>query len=232
MRRVYILDGLKGGSFGTLPNPLYVFNVLSLIWIISYSAFFTVWTPGFFVFWIPVEAAWVMILVVNASARHSRNLVLEVAVLAAFCFGVANLWLYVLPKMPVESNSSLVIAQEVRENTPPKSLVIVDGMGYIANMEVYIPYFGKRDTISLHQAMLRHGNKGMSWLQQRIRRELSSGNRVYALGEVFNSPKAWQELTERYGIERGDVRAALMPFHPVKRFRVSDQPVYELRNRH
>ncbi|MEN6372484.1 MAG: hypothetical protein ABFD64_10790 [Armatimonadota bacterium] len=228
-RRVYILDGVKGGSFGVPPNPLYVFNILLLVWVVSYSAFFTVWTPGYFVFWIPVAAAWVMILTVNGAARRDRRFTFGVASLAALCFATANLWLYVLPRMPVESNPSIVIARKIRENTPPKSLVIVAGMGYIADMEVYIPYFGKRETISLHQTMLRHGGKGIDRLQQKIRGELSEGNRVYVFGEVFDSPKAWQELTKRYGIKRQDVRAALIRFRPVKRFRVSDQPVYELR---
>lgn len=228
-RRVYILDGIKGGSFGAPPNPLYVFNVLALVWVVSYSAFFTVWTPGYFVFWIPVAAAWVMLLTVNGSARRDRRFTFGLASLAALCFAAANLWLYVLPRMPVESNPSIVIARKIRESTPPKSLVIVTGMGYIADMEVYIPYFGKRETISLHQTMLRHGGEGIDRLQRKIRGELSEGNHVYVLGEVFDSPKAWRELTGRYGLKKQDVRAALIPFRPVKRFRVSDQPVYELR---
>lgn len=228
-RRIYILDGIKGGSFYQMPNPLYVFNVLMVIWIISYSAFFTVWTPGFFVFWIPVAAAWVVFLIVNGSAGTGRKYALAVASFAAVCFGIANLWLYVLPKMPKESNRPLMIAQKVKQNTPEKSLVIVAGMGYVANMEVYIPYFAERETVSLHHAMIRHGDKGIKWLREKINKNLSEGSCVYVFGEVFDSPKAWQELGERYGLNRQDVRAELIPFRPVKRFKVSDQPVYELR---
>jgi len=227
-RRIYILDGIKGGAFYQMPNPLYVFNVLMAVWIISYSAFFTVWTPGFFVFWIPVALAWVIFLVVNGSAVISSKYTFVVALLAAVCFGIANLWLYVLPKMPEESNRPLMIARKVKQNTPEKSLIIVTGMGYVANMEVYIPYFAERETVSLHHAMIRHGDNGMKWLLEKIKNSLAEGSRVYIFGEVFDSPKAWQELGARYGLNRQDVRAMLIHFRPMKRFKVSDQPVYEL----
>jgi len=233
-RRVHerLLGGYKGGSVGELKertDPMFIFNVLAVTWIISYAAFFTVWTPGFFPFWIPVAAALVMLVVVNSSSGSARRLVLTVTIIAAVSLGIINLWFYILPKIPKETNASILIAEKVKANTPTDSLVIVTGMGYMPQMEVYLPYFAERETISLHQVMIRHKSKGIDWLTQRIAQHLLEGKKVYVFGEVFDSPRAWNELEARYGLNREHVRQAISRFNPKKRFRVSDQPVYELR---
>ena len=226
------MASVKGGSVGEAvrqPGPLFVFNVLAGIWILVYSAFFTVWNPGYFVFWIPVMSAWVMVLAVNASAWTDRRYVVWTAAAAAVCFAIANAALYVLPRMPAESNQSLAIARQVRANTPARSLVVVAGTGYLAQMEVYLPYFSERETVSLHEVMSRHGKNGLRWLARKLRADLSAGKHVYLFGEAFDSPKAWQELSARYGLERQAVHGVLDSFRPKPVFRAGDQLVYELR---
>ncbi|HOK53472.1 MAG TPA: hypothetical protein PKV43_03320, partial [Armatimonadota bacterium] len=101
--------------------------------------------------------------------------------------------------------------------------------GHTPQMEVYLPHSAERETISLHQVMIRHKSKGIDWLTQRIAQHLLEGKKVYVFGEVFDSPRAWNELEARYGLNREHVRQAISRFNPKKRFRVSDQPVYELR---
>jgi len=225
------LEGVKGGSVGgevRPPDPLPVFNVLAGVWIAAYAAFFTVWNPGYFVFWIPVATAWVMLLAVDASAWTERRFVIWTGTAAALCFMVTNFGLYILPKMPEESNRNVLVARQVGASTPRNSVIVVAGMGYLAQMEVYIPYFGGRETVSVHESMSRYGRAGVAQLAARIKRKLSAGGQVYVFGEVFRPGPAWRQLEKRYGLRREMLNQVLTSFRPAEAFRVPGQTVYRL----
>jgi hypothetical protein len=158
----------------------------------------------------------------------SRALVSGIA--AAVCFAVTNLVFFVVPKMSAEANKALMIARQVKAETPQGSVIIVAGMGHIPEMETYLPYFAERDIISLNQTMGRHGPDGIKWLVKEVEKDLAAGRRIYVFSEVFDSGKAWKELGKRYGLKKEDVARALSPFRPQEAFRLSPTlPVYELR---
>lgn len=209
-------------------SRLFTINVLLGVWIISYASFFTVWSPGYFIFWLPVISAIFILVTVNASTGSGRRFVAPTAALASVLLFATNLYLYILPNMPTQRNGTIVVARKVRQLTPSNALVIIDGMGDLAQLEVYIPYFAERDTISVHQVMSRQGEQGPKWLRHLVNQKLRSGDPVYVFGEVYDSPMAWRQLTKRYGPSAVSVRKMLQSFPAEMRFRASDQPVYKL----
>ncbi len=221
------IEGAKAGSgAANKTNPLFAFNALTVVWIVLYGAFFTVWAPGYFAFWIPVASAIVMVLAVNSV---HINRVVPVASAIAIVLGAVNFTQYVLPHMPERSNKSVTIARAVALNTPRGSFVVVSGMGYLAQMEVYVPYFANRRVISLNQVMGRHGARGIEALRADIRSRLDAGTGVYVLEDVTEPGEAWRQLGRRYGIDREQVWRAFAGFQLTPTFLAGNQHVYVLK---
>jgi hypothetical protein len=192
-----------------------------------------VWCPGYFVFWIPVAIAGVVLVAVNGMAFTRKSMVIAgfFAIWSAALL-IVNFGGYISPRSKPESNSYLMLAQKIKSETLPEDVVIMTGVGYLAYSDVYVPYFAQRNVISLHQVMSQHrGYKagGMRWLSRSVDKKIKNGNSVYVLSEVLDSNQAWQSLTIRYGLNRKDVKNVLSKYTLVPKFKWKDQTVYLLK---
>jgi 4-amino-4-deoxy-L-arabinose transferase-like glycosyltransferase len=98
------------------------------------------------------------------------------------------------------ANPYLLIARAVETHTRGRDeasrrasdLVLIAGSGYYASAETYIPYFARRNLVTLASALKQHGPgsgrtraEAIEWLRERIRRSWKLGAQVY----VFQTPE-------------------------------------------
>ena len=165
--------------------------IVCVLWMGIYAAFFTVWSPGYFVFWVPVMIG-VSVLLALALAHYRARY--GVAVNWAFglwigLFAVLNVQASIGPHRRADASPFQQKAAEVRAHTRPGDLIIVAGAGDMAQNEVDIPYFADRDVLSLHTLLTRKRGDKAAALQQaqaQIAQTLQSGHTVYALDELWN----------------------------------------------
>ena len=154
--------------------------VVCLTWTALYAAFFTVWCPGAFVFWVPVLVPLGTLLML--AEPQPKLLGAWVAV-----FALLNFLAGVLPYLKPVNGVSQRTALDIKAHTPPRSLVIVPGVGDDAQAEVDIPYFAHRPVLSLH-GLLAHAATlpaAQAALNKSLAGALGAGREVYVLDEVW-----------------------------------------------
>lgn len=190
------LAGLLMGTytlFAALPllwrSPQRGVLVVCLLWMGLYAAFFTVWSPGYFVFWVPVLVPAGVLLALALAHYRARygvmvNWLLGIWVLL---YAALNLVASIGPSGRTDASPFERVARDVRAHTQPGDLVLVSGVGNMAQCEVDIPYFADRDVLSLHGLLTHwHEDKAQTLddAQSQIARTLASGRAVYALDEM------------------------------------------------
>lgn len=227
--------------FGAFAFPMLLrthyrpYLIVASVWAIAYAAFFTVWNPGYFVFWVPQVAACAVLLAICAShyraRRHGSAWVVGMAVWVA-CYGVSNFILNIGPGLSPSANHLLVQAEDIRAHTRPGDLIVLSGMSYQANAEVYIPYFGDRQVFSIHTQMERHHEDKAAMqqaLQQQIAATYAAGHAVYALDDLWHSKTARGDLAERHHLEDADLAALFAPDERTLAWRDTEgRPVWKL----
>jgi hypothetical protein len=141
------------------------------------------------------------------------------------------------------ANPHLVIARAVEAHTRGRDeargrasdLVLITGVGDYAPTETYIPYFARRNVVTLADALKHHGpgsgrtrEDAIAWLRARIRRSWQRGAQVYVLQELLESPAAFRALKRRYGMTQAQAKTLLRDFQLEPAFRVRGAPVYRL----
>jgi hypothetical protein len=181
------------------------FVVQTGIWIAAYAAFFTVWTPGYFIFWIPVTIA-VLALALSGAARLPLRFPAKLAPCAALVIWIASVatWNWhaqIQPHIRRDASPYQRVAREIGQHTQPGDLIVITGEGDLAECEVNIPYFADRDTIALHTEFARHHEDAPSTVasvQGRIADTLRQGHGVYVLDEAWHRESAVQLLGQRH----------------------------------
>lgn len=141
------------------------------------------------------------------------------------------------------ANPYLVIARAVETHTRGRDeasrrasdLVLIAGTGYYASAETYIPYFARRNLVTLASALKQYGPgsgrtraEAIEWLRARIRRSWKLGAQVYVFQDVLGSPVAFDALERRYGMTLAEAKALLRDFALLPSFTVRGEPVYRL----
>ena len=154
--------------------------VICLTWIVLYAAFFTVWCPGAFVFWVPVLVPLGTLLLLAKPSGKLLGVWVSVFVLLNFLAGI-------LPYLKPINGISQRVAFDMKAHTPPRSVIIVSGVGDDAQGEVDIPYFANRPTLSLH-GLLAH-TKTLPATQAALDKSLTgafgAGRQVYVPDEIW-----------------------------------------------
>jgi hypothetical protein len=185
--------------------------VITVVWAAVYAAFFTIWNPGYFVFWVPAVIACATLLAICASyyrARRAGALWLAGITIWVVCFGLSNYLHSIGPNLSQANNHFLMQALDMRAHSHPGDLVVLTGEPYEAEDEVYIPYFAKRDVFSLHTEMGRHNEDKAAMeqdLQGQINQAYASGHVVYALDDIWHSRKARGMLADRHHLYDTDL---------------------------
>ncbi len=178
--------------------------VVCLVWIGLYAAFFTVWSPGYFVFWVPVLAPISMLVALALAHYRARRGGVWVNWLVGawiVLFATLNVQASILPHLRASASPFAVAARDIRAHTLPGDVVLLAGAGDGAQCEVDIPYFADREVVSLHGLLTRaHEDKAQAWdtASAQIALTVRSGHAVYACDELWHNKRTWDALTHRH----------------------------------
>jgi hypothetical protein len=184
-----------------------------LIWAVLYAAFFTIWSPGYFVFWSPSLVPLAVLLALSIHGlprRRERPASAIFAVWIALCVAI-NWFCSIRPNMAATASPFQRIALDLRAHTSPGDLIMVMGAGNDAQCEVDVPYFAERNLLSLHST-LTEAHEDVPLAVQRgqaqIAHTLGLGHQVYALDEVLNGAQAFVALHKKHpAFSPGDMQA-------------------------
>lgn len=190
------------------------------LWVFVYAAFFTVWSPGYFVFWVPVLVPASTLLALTLAHYRARrgglvaNWLLGVWVAA---YALLNLQISILPHLSPQSDPFRRIAADVRTHTRSGDVVLVAGAGDGGPCEVALPYFADRDVISLHGLLTKTRDDkaaALGQVQTGISAVLASGHAVYALDDVVptHNAKTLAALSAKHHLTSEDLTWLLSPY--------------------
>ena len=211
--------------------------VVLLLWIAVYAAFFTVWSPGYFVFWVPVLVPASLLLALTLAHYRARRGGLAANWLVGgwiAAYAALNLLVGVLPHLSPQADPFRRIAADVRAHTRPGDVVLVAGAGDGGPCEVALPYFADRDVISLHGLLTKKRDDTAAALlvaQLEIGSALASGHAVYALDDVVptHNAKTLAALSAKHhGLAAADLQALLSPYVRTLAWESGRGPVWRL----
>ncbi|BDI31408.1 hypothetical protein CCAX7_34590 [Capsulimonas corticalis] len=209
--------------------------IVSLIWVIAYALFFTVWSPGYFVFWVPVLIPTGLLLALSlAHYRAGRTGLAVNWILGVWIalYAVVNFMASIGPHQNTQSSPFRRIAMDVRRHTAPGDLIVAAGAGDAAQCEVDIPYFADRDCISIHTMTTRareNAVRSRETIQAKIAQTLAAGNRVYVLDEVLSDKSVLDALHKRHPqIDRAQIQETFRPWRRSIAWESSHGPVWSL----
>ena len=166
--------------------------LVSLTWIGLYAAFFTVWCPGAFVFWVPVLVPLGTLLL--RAGPPPRLVAVWAGVFAALNFLAG-----ILPYQKPVAGLSQRMALDIRAHTPPRSLLVVSGVGEDAQCEVDIPYFANRPVLSLHGLLAHSATLPVAQisLEHSLTGAFGARRQVYVLDEIWGRRDSVKGLGRR-----------------------------------
>jgi hypothetical protein len=211
---------------------------ISLVWIVLYAGFFTVWSPGEYIFWVPALVPISLLLALTmAHFRSQRAGVLVNWLVGAWVlmYGCVNLVVDIGPHLQPLANPCERIAIEYRAHTKPGDLVLLAGAGDLARLEVDIPYFADRDCMSVHTTLARARDNvevASHVLQANIAKTLASGHAVYVCDDLWHAglhPDVAQELEKHHpGVNIAQIPSIFRPWSAERAWSSSHGPVWRL----
>ena len=213
-------------------SPEWPVTFLCLLWLGLYAAFFTVWCPGAFVFWVPALLPLGILLLlslrlINPLGRRTADALGGwIAIYAAL-----NLLAGITPYLKPVAGISQRVAADIHAHTPPRALILVAGIGDDAQCEVDIPYFANRPVLSLHQ-ILAHTNDlpdAQAAIQSSLTRAFGANRQVYLLDEPWENTRTVAALRhQRQEITPDALKTLFAPYHPLPAWRGPRGIVYRL----
>ena len=177
--------------------------IVCLTWIAAYAVFFTIWCPGAFVFWVPVLVPLGALLL--RTKLNPRLLGVWIGVFAGLNFLAG-----ILPYLKPVAGLSQRVALDVKAHTPPRSLIVVSGVGDDAQCEVDVPYFASRPVLSLHSLLAHTATlpSAQADLDHSLAGALGAKRQVYVLGEMWSRRDQVAGLNRQVpGLSGADVQA-------------------------
>lgn len=205
-----------------------------LLWMtaLPFIAFFTIWNPGYFVFWMPVAGSLILYSLFMFALLHRSIQVLPaiLSISAAILLAHTNLNATLLRRTNRENNPYLMLCDRLNERLSPGDLLLLTGMKALAPLDIYAPYFTELKVFSLNSEFKRaHGDVPavVQTLRDKIYAHIESGGSVVVLDELTGQAP-WRELEKRYGASQEVAQAILYGHRPVLLFRYRTTEVYEV----
>ena len=210
--------------------------IVCVLWMAVYGAFFTVWSPGYFVFWVPVLIPTGVMLALSLAHYRARrgglaaNWLLGVWIAL---YATLNAQASIFPHLAPDKDPFQRIAADVRAHTAPGDIVIVAGAGDGGPCEVALPYFADREVVSLHTILTRSRDNqpaSLAIAQAQIAAALAQPHAVYALDEVIpgHDPHTFAALAARHHLSRDYEKTLLSPYHRALAWRSPRGPIWRL----
>lgn len=201
--------------------------------IIPYAAFFTIWDPGYWVFWIPVSLATTALVSLLPSRSPLWGRLLAAAGLLAWA-GMsltANASASFLRRRDAQHNPDLIATLRLAHVAKRDDLMLATGMGEAAKFEVYAPYFAEARVSVVHMELKRAGGSfalAKRSIRAKIAEALRSGKRVYIAREYY-SEKQWDEVRKRYDVPLDAKDQILKGYERIDLKLESKVPIFKLR---
>ena len=214
-------------------------TVVLILWAVVYAAFFTVWSPGYFVFWVPVlipAGLMLALALAHYRARRGGRAVNWLVGGWIIVYGLLNWQVSILPHLAPQADPFRRIAADVRAHTQAGDTVLVAGAGAGGPCEVALPYFADRDVISLHGLLTKKRDDkaaALTLAQSEITSALASGHAVYALDEVVptHNARTLAALAEKHHVTDADLKTLLSPYVRTLAWQSVRGPVWRLTGR-
>ncbi|MHB0998831.1 MAG: hypothetical protein ACYC27_06255 [Armatimonadota bacterium] len=216
-----------------MPNdhrlPWGKFEVLALT-ALPYSMFFTVWTPGYFVFWIPISIALVcwLSMFVSSMKPFMQGVFAGILIVWIVYASYANLNATILRRTDWNHNPLLRLCDQLNTHTSRGDLIILTGMGPLAKLEVYMPYFTglayKTMNMELNRLDPPHAVESV---RATMSEQIREGHDIIIFGE-FRNQKAWIGLKKQYGVSPDTADKILDGYRMSILFEMGEHKVYKL----
>ncbi|MBC8101108.1 MAG: hypothetical protein H7Z41_00790 [Cytophagales bacterium] len=215
---VLTATGIYGWFRGRIPRsgptiqPPSFGGAVALSGLILYAAFFTIWDPGYYVFWCVQSLFFIALLAFGWQSAARTKSVRAALFLIVLTLGVINYSAAIQPRQETTRNPHLGLAQAVRPIADRGGILLATGTGKAAEAEVYVPYFARMQVLVLHQAFAEANgdpDQAFASLQQTVGKVLGRGNCVFLLSEVVTPGEGQRALARRYGVSPGQIEAFL-----------------------
>ncbi|MEN3000759.1 MAG: hypothetical protein ABDI19_02825 [Armatimonadota bacterium] len=187
--------------------------VLLFFTALPFAAFFTVWNPGYFVFWMPVAVVlvlWWLFLSAQTGMRARLAISIGVLLVAAWLLKT-NLETTLLSRTVRQNNPYLRLCDQLTRHARAGDLLLSSGFGALAPLETYAPYFARLRVVSLNIEFKRakgDAQAATAAIRKQIEQAWQRNRRVLVLDE-FESATAKRELKKRYGTPPEAIDAVL-----------------------
>jgi hypothetical protein len=125
-------------------------------------------------------------------------------------FAGLNFLAGILPYLKPVAGLSQRVAVDIKAHTPPRSLIVLSGVGDDAQCEVDVPYFAERPVLSLH-GLLAHAATlpaAQASLNKSLAGAYGAKRQVYVMGEMWSRRDQAAGLARQSpGLSGADVQA-------------------------
>lgn len=187
---------------------------------IPYTTFFTIWDPGYWVFWLPLTVATLALVACLAhSAPNWLRVPVAVSLLGwAAASAVVNGESSFLRRMVEANNPELVALKNLKAIAKPGDLLLTTGIGAGAKFEVYTPYFAEMNVSVAQMELKRSGGdfrRAMASIRGKIQSAMARGSKVFVARE-FYADFQWDALGRRYQVPQGAQKLILAGYDRVE----------------
>jgi hypothetical protein len=147
--------------------------LLLALWALLHAAFALVWVVGDCSFWVPVLAAWWLLVALLLATAPAPRRARKAVALAAAVLLVANGFLFILPRHDLLRNRRHWIAAGVAEHTAPNDIIVTRNNDLLVP---YLRYFAQRPVIDAAPADVDRA------AATALERAQASGGRVFVVG--------------------------------------------------
>jgi len=116
-------------------------------WTVLFAAFAFYWVPGDQSFWLPVLAAWWLLVSLVLAAGRVRGLRLAAVLVAVAVLALGNALFEIVPRHDLRRNAAYHLAQEVAANTTAEDALLVRTDDLTG---LYLAYWGDRQVSYVH----------------------------------------------------------------------------------
>ncbi|MES2461082.1 MAG: hypothetical protein V4671_10905 [Armatimonadota bacterium] len=204
---------------------------VSVAGLVLYVAFFTIWDPGYYVFWFAQGLFLITLLAIgwkHAVSSTSGKALLLVLVLALAGINYAAA---IKPRQDSAQNPHLGLARSLFPFAEPRGLLLATGAGMAAETEVYVPYFARLQVLALHQALAEAGGNSevaFASVQRTLEKVLKRDDPVFLLSEVITPGEGQRALAKRYGITPNQIEALFQTYRHRRVAAYQEIVIYEL----
>jgi hypothetical protein len=194
---------------------------LSASWFLAYALLLYWWWPSYYQLWaLPLTGLIIFTatyLHVNLGSRLMKQRVIGTALAGVVALvASANALSAWCPSHEIANNDYYVTTMEIGKSTGRGDLVVVPGDD---EYEIYLPYFARRNALSLHALLVEHLNnvdETFEDLETEMDRVWKEGHRVLIVSELRDTARVYSDLYELHHLTNDDVAGRF------RRYRVLD----------